>query len=345
MALDARILLVDDEVRLLETLSMALTDMGYYVKTASGPDEAMLCARGDTFQIAFIDNFLGPMRGVDLMPQMAKQNPALDFVIMTGSPDIDLAVEALKTGASDFIRKPFRIEEILRSIDYVYGKKSLERENRALIAGRELKVRGKTDDLNYTYLSVLVSLCQAAETKDLGTYGHSIRVSDYCCLIARRLDFDALAFENIRAAALLHDIGKIGISNAILGKKGELSEEEMTIIKSHSRKGVEILRPLRQFEALLPGILHHHENYDGSGYPAGLAGNGIPLSARIIAVADAYDSILSNRPYRAAADRMTAIAELIACSARQFDPMLVDYFVQILRAGHPDARGGRQRSR
>ena len=141
LALDTRILLVDDEVRLLETLSMALADMGYYVKTAPGAEEAIRRAREEAFQIAFIDNFLGPMRGVDLMQLMAKQNPALDFVIMTASPDSELAVEAFKTGAADFIRKPFRIEEMLRSIDYVYRKKSLEREKRDLIAGLELKVR------------------------------------------------------------------------------------------------------------------------------------------------------------------------------------------------------------
>jgi putative nucleotidyltransferase with HDIG domain len=337
MALDARILLVDDEVRLLETLSMALEDMGCYVRTAPGPDEAMRRAREETFQIAFVDNFLGPMRGVDLMQHMAQQDPALDFVIMTANPDIDLAVEALKTGASDFIRKPFRIEEILRSIDYVYRKKELERRRRELMTGLERKVKEKTEELKHTCLSVLVSLSGAVETKEFGTYGHSGRVSDYCCLIARRLDFDELGIENIRAAALLHDIGKIVIGDAILGKKGRLSDEEINIVRRHSRKGAEILRPFKQCEALLPGILHHHENYDGSGYPAGLAGNAIPLFARIIAVADAYDSILSSRPCRSAAGQTTATAELMAHAGRRFDPRLVKVFVQVLQAGHSAA--------
>ena len=336
MVLDARILLVDDEVRLLETLSMALVDMGCYVKTASGPDEAMQCAREDIFQIVFVDNYLGPIRGVDLILQMEKLNPALDFVIMTGNPDIDLAVEAFKTGAVDFLRKPFRIDEMLRSIDYIYRKKALEQQKRELLDGLELKVKEKTEELKHTYLSVLVSLSRAVETKDHGTYGHSVRVSDYCCLIAKRLDFDEIDTENIKAAALLHDIGKIGISDAILGKKSNLSEEEKSIIRSHSQKGVEILRPLKQFEALLPGILHHHENYDGSGYPAGLAEDAIPLSSRIIAVADAYDSILSNRPYRSSANQATATAELIAYSGRQFDPRVVNNFIQALREGHLD---------
>ncbi len=336
MVLDARILLVDDEVRLLETLSMALEDMGCYVKTAPGPDEAMRFAREDTFQIAFVDNFLGPMRGVDLMQQMAKLDPALDFVIMTANPDVDIAVESLKNGAADFLRKPFRIEEMLRSIEYVYRKKAQEWQKRELVKVLELKVREQTEELKHTYLSVLASLSRAVETRDFGNYGHSMRVSDYCCLIANRLDFDETSIENIRAAALLHDIGMIGISDVILGKTGHLSDEEKKIIRGHAQKGVEILSPLKQFEALLPGILHHHENYDGSGYPAGLAGENIPLPARIIAVADAYDSILSNRPYRSAADQATATAELIACSGTQFDPRLVNDFIQALRVGHLD---------
>jgi putative two-component system response regulator len=336
MVLDARILLVDDEVRLLETLSMALEDMGCYVKTAPGPDEAMRFAREDTFQIAFVDNFLGPMRGVDLMQQMAKLDPALDFVIMTANPDVDIAVESLKNGAADFLRKPFRIEEMLRSIEYVYRKKAQEWQKRELVKVLELKVREQTEELKHTYLSVLASLSRAVETRDFGNYGHSMRVSDYCCLIANRLDFDETSIENIRAAALLHDIGMIGISDVILGKTGHLSDEEKKIIRGHAQKGVEILSPLKQFEALLPGILHHHENYDGSGYPAGLAGENIPLPARIIAVADAYDSILSNRPYRSAADQATATSELIACSGTQFDPRLVNDFIQALRVGHLD---------
>ena len=332
MALDARILLVDDEVRLLEPLSMALQDMGCYVKTAPGPDEAMRCAREDAFQIAFVDNFLGPMRGIDLMQLMAKLDPGLDFVIMTANPDIDLAVESLKTGAADFIRKPFRIEEMLRSIDYVCRKKALEQQRQEVMAGLELKIKAKTEELEQTYFSVLVSLSRAVETKDPWTYGHSKRVSDHCRLIAMKLGFDELSIENIGAAALLHDIGKIGISDAILSKKGHLSDEERSTIRSHAQKGVDILSPLKQFEALLPAILHHHENYDGSGYPAGLAGEDIPLCARIIAVADAYDSILSSRPYRSASDQAAATAELIACSGNQFDRRLVHDFVQALRA-------------
>ena len=333
MALDARILLVDDEARLLETLSMTLQYMGCYVRTAQGPDEAMRCAREDTFQIAFVDNYLGPMRGVDLMQQMALLNPGLDIVIMTGNADIDLAVESLKTGAADFIRKPFRIEEMLRSIDYVNRKKALEHQRQELRANLELKVRQQTDEIKHIYFSLLASLSRAVETRDLGTYGHSKRVSDYCSLMAARLGFDEPDRENIRAAALLHDIGKIGISDAILGKRGHLSDEERTIIRSHAQKGVDILSPLKQFEALLPAILYHHENYDGSGYPAGLAGESIPLPARIISIADAYDSIRSSRPYRPAADQTAATAELIACSGKQFDPGLVHEFLQALQAG------------
>jgi HD-GYP domain-containing protein (c-di-GMP phosphodiesterase class II) len=145
--------------------------------------------------------------------------------------------------------------------------------------------------------------------------------------------------ETVRAASLLHDIGKIGISDCILAKKGPLTKEEFGVIRSHPQKGVEILQPLKQFESLLPVILHHHERYGGSGYPAGLAGNAIPLSARIISVADTYDAIISDRPYRAAGTDEKAIAELRACAGKQFDPEVVDMFIEIMRDRDEEAGG------
>jgi HD-GYP domain-containing protein (c-di-GMP phosphodiesterase class II) len=127
---------------------------------------------------------------------------------------------------------------------------------------------------------------------------------------------------------MLHDIGKIGISDFVLGKNGVLTEGEKNIIKGHPSKGVEILKPIKHFESILPAILHHHENYDGSGYPSGLSGADIPLFARIISVADTYDAILSVRPYRSAATHKEAIKELLRCAGKQFDPHLVNAFVE-----------------
>jgi putative two-component system response regulator len=325
----SKILLVDDEARILDVLSCMLRELGCNIKTASGPVEALDLVGREKFHMAFVDNLLGPVEGIDLIGQLGKIDPDLHFVIMTGNPNIETAIHALKKGVSDFLRKPFHVEDLLVSIDHVNRKRELEQQRREMMSGLELKVQEKTAELKQTYLSVLVALSRAVEKKDLGTYGHSVRVGDISARIAATLAFSPEAVEDIRAASLLHDIGKIGISDFILAKKGPLSMEEEAIIKSHPEKGVEILKPLMQFASILPAILYHHERYDGTGYPAGLSGESIPLAARIIAVADTYDAILSDRPYRAAGTIEKAVAELKTCAGTQFDPLVVDTFTAV----------------
>ena len=325
-AMKTRVLLVDDEKRILQTFSMMLKDVGYYVKTATGPEGALTLIAEERFDIVFLDQFLGPVKGTDLMQEMREMDPGLYFVIITANGSADLAVQSLKKGASDFITKPFFIADIVRSIDYVNKKRGFDKQRGELIAALESKVSEKTEELKGVYLSVLSTLAQAMEKKDLGTYGHCRRVSFYARLIAAALDLDKKESEDLKVAAMLHDIGKIGISDFVLGKPSTLDEDEMKIIREHPSKGVEILKPIKHFEAILPGILHHHENYDGSGYPAGLAGEDIPLIARIISIADTYDAIMSNRPYRLKRDHEVAMRELVGFAGKQFDPFIVGAF-------------------
>ncbi len=324
----ANILLVDDEPRILEVYTLMLAEAGYKVSGASRADEALGLVSRDSFDVVFLDQFLGRDRGLDVMRSMAGIRSDLSFVIMTANGSTDLAVESLKSGASDFISKPFLLTDLVRSIEYVNKKRELTRERLELVRSLEHAVSEKTEELNRVYTRVLSSLALAMEQRDSGTYGHSRRVSYHARLIAAALDLSEAERDALKTAALLHDIGKIGITDFILSKEGPLSDQERDIIKGHPQKGVEILRPLKHFEDILPAILHHHENYDGSGYPAGLAGERIPLNARIIAVADTYDAILSARPYRPAADHERALAELVANAGTQFDPTIVRAYVE-----------------
>lgn len=329
---NTRILLVDDEERILDTFSMILDAHGYYVKTASRPDDALRLISEDGFDVVFLDQFLGKIKGLDLMQIMSGIDPELYYVIITGNGSTDLAVESLKKGASDFISKPFFAADLIKSIEYVNKKRELDKQKKEMLSTLELKINEKTEELRKVYFSVLSSLSQAMEKKDTGTYGHSRRVSHYSRLISAALDLNEKDREDLKAASMLHDIGKIGISDFILGKPGPLNEGEMSIIRSHPQKGIEILKPLlepfKQFKSILPAILHHHESYDGSGHPYGLSGENIPLLARIIAVADTYDAIMSNRPYRPAANHEKAINELLNSAGRQFDPSIVNAFVK-----------------
>jgi putative two-component system response regulator len=333
-----RILLVDDEKRILDSFAPILDDLGYYVSTASSADEALSSVCADRFDIVFIDQFLGSTKGLELLPRMSALHPDQHYVLITGNGSTDLAVEALKQGVSDFISKPFFVSDLIKSIDYVNKKRELGRQRKEMLQRLEGELEQKKEELRNVYFPVLSSLAQAMEMRDTGTYGHSMRVMNYSSLIAAALDLEDADRENMKVAAMLHDIGKIGTSDFVLGKPGPLTAEEVAIVRSHPRKGMEILRPLTrsfpQFELILPAILHHHESYDGSGYPEGLSGNDIPLLARIISVADTYDAILSDRPYRSASNHDTAIAELLKNAGRQFEPMIVNAFIKANNKQH-----------
>lgn len=326
MKQDVGILLVEDEVRILEVYGTMLIDEGYRVSTARCAADALRLVSLNKYDVAFVDQFLGSSRGVELMHSLKKMDPDLSVVIMTGNGSTDIAVDALKQGAVDFIMKPFLLKDLIRSIDYAQKKQELELAKKIFLKELEQSVSEKTEELKTVYTNVLSSLAHAMEQRDRGTYGHSRRVEYTARLIAAALDLDGQERADLKTAALLHDIGKIGITDFILGKEGPLTEEERAVIRRHPQKGVDILKPIRHYQSVLPGILHHHENYDGTGYPAGLAGEEIPLHARIIAVADTYDAIISTRPYRKGSTHFEALRELQYFSGSQFDPKIVKAF-------------------
>jgi putative two-component system response regulator len=326
---ETKILIVDDEKRILEMFAPLLEDFGYCVRTASNAEDAMVFAGEIRFDVVFIDQCLGPVKGMDLLKKMNAAAPGFYYVIMTGCGSTDLAVEVMRNGAADFLSKPFFVSDMIKSVEYIKKLKALDRKRSELLVSVEATAKEKETELKNIYLSILSSLALTMEKKDIGTYGHSRRVSYYARLIAAVLDLNEEDRVNLKAASLLHDIGKIGITDFILGKNGRLSPGELDEVKSHPLKGVEILKPLKQFRPILPAILHHHESYDGAGYPDGLAGEKIPLLARIITVADTYDAILSDRPYRSAATHEYAVEELEKFSGKQFDPGIVKAFISV----------------
>jgi putative nucleotidyltransferase with HDIG domain len=190
------------------------------------------------------------------------------------------------------------------------------------------------------YSATMAALCQAVETKDFYTRGHSERVSRGATLLARQIGMGAERVEAIRYAGMLHDVGKLGVPTKVLQKTGPLTEEELAAIQLHPMRGLEIVRQIGFLTEALDGIMHHHERMDGKGYPMGLAGDEIPEFARVIAVADAFDSMTSTRSYRGARSVEEAVAELRKCSGMQFDPVLVDAFIAALDKEHWESQAG-----
>jgi len=186
------------------------------------------------------------------------------------------------------------------------------------------------EDLEMSYFSTVKALARAIEVKDPYTYGHSERVTEYAMVIGKKLDLSEWDLRNLKYAAALHDIGKLGISGHILNKPGALSEDEFVHIKTHPQMGDSIMEPVSFLKEPREIILHHHERWDGNGYPEGLKGNKIPLGARILSVADSFEAMMSDRPYRKALDLQDAIKEIEDNAGTQFDPVVVTAFIAAL---------------
>ncbi|MDA8173399.1 MAG: response regulator [Nitrospiraceae bacterium] len=321
-----KILLIDDEQVIREVFAAMLNESGYEVQTASNTWEALDLLSRVNFEIIFLDQCLKETSGVELMSRLAPAYPSAHFIIITGQVSQELEIRALRAGA-EFIKKPFSTADLIKCIERIRHKIENERERQRMLLELEFRLDEKIKELGGVYFSVLSTLAQAMEKRDTGTFGHCQRVKKCVELIGVGMGMDVHCLDELKTAAMLHDIGKIGISDFILAKEGALNASELEIVRDHPGKGVEILKPLKQFESILPSILHHHENFNGSGYPHGLAGEKIPLYSRIISIGDTYDAIVSNRPYRSGGTHEKALTELTRYSGIQFDPAIVEVFI------------------
>lgn len=327
MGANLNILLVDDEQLILDLGREMLQHLGHRVTIAAGADDARAALRSGSFEVLFLDQFLGADKGLDLLHEVRAAAPETSVIMMSAAGSAELAAEAMQRGAADFLVKPFFESDAVRSLDYVSQKREICRRQRTMMAEMEQRIRETTDELVQVNFSVLASFARAMEKKDLGTYGHSVRVSRYAAQIAETMQLPAAVRNDLDSAALLHDIGKIGISDMILGKKGPLTDQEMAELRRHPDTGVVILKPLKHYRSVLPAIQYHHEHFDGSGYPHGLSGEEIPLLARIIAIANTYDAIVTDRPYRPAANHDRALAIVQQRAGSHFDPVIVRAFL------------------
>jgi len=326
-AAKVRVLVVDDEEFLRSIVRERLEIAGYSVEEASNGNEAlaMLDRRGP-YSVLLTDIRMPVMDGITLLSELGKRSPGTAGIVMSANAELDTAVHALKMGACDYITKPFNFDVLLITIENALRKKDLERQLDDYRMNLEEKVKEQTDIINSMYVRSIDAMIKALEAKDFYTRGHSQRVTLYSMAIAAELGMEGQALEDLHRASVLHDLGKIGVREAVLNKPGRLTEEEFAEIVRHPETAVRILEPIPFFRPLLPAILHHHERFDGKGYPSRLAGRDIPLASRIMTIADTFDAMTSTRAYRKALPVADAIAEIRRCSGTQFDPDIVPAF-------------------
>jgi putative two-component system response regulator len=323
------ILIVDDEPIVRRVLSERLKVAGYRWEQASTADEALARIKNTPVQLVILDIMMPGKSGMRLLAEIKAAHPDIAVIMATAVIDISTAIECMKQGAYDYITKPFNLDEVVLSIERALEKRRLELENRGYQLHLEQKVEEQAHKIRSAFLNAITALVYALEAKDNYTSGHSQRVSDISVAIAVELGLSRPEIEKIRLAGLIHDIGKIGVREAVLTKPGKVSAEEYQHILSHSDIGEHILTPIVEDEAILKAVRHHHERYDGTGYPDGLSGEEIPLAARILAVADSYDAIISGRPYRRPESIPAACDEIRRHSGSQFDPKVVSAFLRI----------------
>lgn len=468
-----RVLVVDDESVILDILQDFLQFEGFNVTTAGDGEHAVKALNDQIFDVVLTDLKMPGMGGLELLRRVAEQGQDTVTIMMTGFGTVETAIEAMKSGAFDYILKPFKPEEVVRVLQRALEKQRLERENFALrqtvgfyelsealtsampledqlrmivelvrenfdadavtiiaedpkqpgvysekaslgidvfkpqvkriierfVAGETLNTHGESvrdwftepnraesavhsfmaaplrirgapfgtlnaisvrrghkftegqrkglavfggraanaietarmhGNLKDTFTQTIEGFARALEAKDNYTHGHSDRVAMYARLIAETMGLPPLEVDRLQHGGLMHDIGKIGIRSGELNKPQKLTAEEYTMFKSHPVLGKRIIEPITFLVHLVPCVYHHHEAWDGSGYPEGLGGVDIPFEARILAVADSYDAMTSNRPYRKALPHAVALQELKRCVGRQFEPKVVEAFLGVI---------------
>jgi putative two-component system response regulator len=345
------LLIVDDEQVIREVLTEKLTTAGYACSTAGNSAEALRKIETDhTFSLVLSDIDMPGQNGISLLKDIKTRNPEMDVVMVTGVVDVDTAIQSIRLGASDYITKPFNLEEVVLTVERTLEKRRLLRENHEYQLSLERKVEERTvevrrkseeverlyrelkvafEQIRATYATTLEALMEALDTRDTETQGHSRRVSEYTVAIARAMGVAEPELTQMRWGALLHDVGKIGVPDAILRKPGPLTPQEWIEMRKHPELGRRILSGVKFLEGAVPIVYCHQERFDGSGYPRGLKGEGIPLGARIFAVVDTLDAMTMNRPYRKALQYEQARDEVIKFSGVQFDPRVVDVFIKI----------------
>ena len=330
-----RLLIVDDEAEVRGVLNDLLSGT-YECAEAASAEEALAKLRETDHHLVISDITMSGMSGLEMIPHVKIVSPDTVIVMISGMQTIESAINALRLGAFDYLMKPFDLRQaeaaVARAFDHhelIVAKRRYENHLEELVTQRTAELDDALGSLENAYRSTLKALTAALETRDAETHGHSERVVTFSLRLGREYGLTATEMKALEFGSLLHDIGKIGVPDAILRKPAKLTEEEWERMREHPLHGQQILRGIKFLEGAARVVAQHHEKWDGSGYPLGLKAEDIDVCARIFAVADAFDAITSDRVYRKGRPYEAAAQELDEWAGRQFDPRIVEAFHRV----------------
>lgn len=332
----AKILVVDDEEAIREVVSTLLEAENYECAAVSNGLLAEQYLTQKPVDLVLSDMVMPEIDGFSLLEWLRKRDPNIPVIMVTAMHDLSTALEAIRRGAYDYILKPFEKDQLYLSVRRALEHRHLVLENEnyqrnleKLVEERTAQLKGALDQLEQSYDDTLEALGGALDLKDAETEGHCKRVTAFTIAIAKAMKVPPALLPQIARAAFLHDIGKMAIPDHILRKPGPLTPEERDIMRRHCEIGYTMVTRIPFLKEAAEIVLAHQEYFDGTGYPRGLQGEEIPLGARIFAVADALDAMISDRPYRKALPMSHARAEIQRCAGTQFDPKVVKVFSEM----------------
>ncbi|HZG50688.1 MAG TPA: HD domain-containing phosphohydrolase [Pyrinomonadaceae bacterium] len=330
-----RLLIADDEPEIRNILQEFLCD-DYECRAVGSAEEALALLATAKYDIIISDINMEGMSGLEMIPHVREIAPETVIIMISGAQTIEYAIDALRAGAFDYVTKPFDLRHVEMAVERAREHHELLRSKRRYETFLEESIKLRTKELAHAlasledaYRTTLKALAAALETRDTDTHGHSERVVSFSLRLGRELNLNEEELRSLEFGALLHDIGKIGIPDMILRKPAALTDDEWATMRRHPALGQQILRGIEFLEGAARVVGQHHEKWDGTGYPQGLRAGEIDLNARIFAVADAFDAMVSNRVYRAGKPYAAAAAELERHAGRQFDPTVVAAFMRI----------------
>ena len=336
LAAPTRILIVDDDASVRDVISVLLQEEGYECRTASSAEAALDIAAAEAPPLVISDMKMPGRDGIWLLEAFRERYSETAVIMLTGYGDTEAAVDCLRRGAVDYLLKPPKLTDLIRAIERALAKRRIELARKRYQKKLERKVRDRTGELRTalrniqgTYQTTLLALVRALDAREHETSDHSQRVVKYTEAIAERLSLRGPELEEIGRGALLHDIGKIGVPDAVLLKPAKLTPEEWKEMRRHPDIGYDMIRSIEFLNTPAAIVLSHQERFDGRGYPRGLRGEEIHIGARIFAAADTLDAMTSDRPYRKGTTFENAVDEIQRCAGSQFDPEVVRAFLDI----------------